>query len=341
MALISMRQLLDHAADHQYGIPAFNINNLEQIHAIMEAAYETNSPVIAQISTSAMLYAGPLFLKYLIMAAIEEYPSIPVCMHQDHGYSPAVCQRAIQLGCSSVMMDGSLAEDKVTPCSYQYNVRVTKIVTDIAHSCGVSVEGELGCLGSLENNTVNEKENNIISYNSFLTDPLEAKNFVDETKIDALAIAIGTKHGPYKFSRPPTEEVLVIDRIKEINKNIPNTHLVMHGASSVSKYLLNIINDNGGSISETYGVPVKEIQIGIKYGVRKINIDTDLRLAATGAIRSYMKQNPIEFDPRKYNRLAKDAMKEICIARFQDFGSAGYADKIKPISLAKMVNYYR
>ncbi len=345
MALISLRQLLDHAAANKYGVPAFNVNNLEQIRAIMEAASETNSPVIVQASAGARTYAGPLFLRHLILAAIEEYPHIPVCMHQDHGSSPAVCQRSIQLGFSSVMMDGSLCEDMKTPSTYEYNVGVTKMTVAMAHACGVSVEGELGCLGSLETKTAGKEDGSgaegILSNEMLLTDPLEAKQFVDATQVDALAIAIGTSHGAYKFSRPPTGEVLAIDRIKEIHKKIPNTHLVMHGSSSVPQEWLKVINANGGAIPETYGVPVKEIQEGIKHGVRKINIDTDLRLAATGAIRRYMSENPAEFDPRKYNNVAKQAMKEICIARYQEFGTTGYADKIKVVNLEDMAEYYK
>ena len=285
MALISMRQLLDHAAEYGYGVPAFNVNNLEQIRAIMEAADATDSPVIVQASAGARKYAGAPFLRHLILAAIEEFPHIPVCMHQDHGTSPAICQRSIQLGFSSVMMDGSLKEDGKTPASYDYNIKVTKKVVEMAHSCGVSVEGELGCLGSLETGQAAEEDGvgaeGSLSHDQMLTDPEEASDFVSKTAVDALAIAIGTSHGAYKFSRPPTGDILDIDRIKLIHSRIPNTHLVMHGSSSVPQEWLLVINKFGGDIPETYGVPVEEIVEGIKYGVRKINIDTDLRLAST------------------------------------------------------------
>ncbi len=344
MALITLRQLLDHAAEYSYGIPAFNVNNLEQIRAIMEAANETNSPVIVQASAGARKYAGSRFLKHLILAAIEEFPHLPVCMHQDHGSSPSSCQQSIQLNFSSVMMDGSLHEDLKTPASYQYNVEVTKRTVEMAHACGVSVEGELGCLGSLETHTAGKEDGSgaegILTREMLLTDPEEAARFVKATKVDALAIAIGTSHGAYKFSRPPTGEVLAINRIKEIHKSIPDTHLVMHGSSSVPQDWLKIINEYGGDIKETYGVPLKEIQEGIKNGVRKINIDTDLRLAATGAIRRYLAKNKAEFDPRKYNTEAFKAMKEICKERYIAFGADGMADKIKPISLEDMAACY-
>lgn len=344
MALITLRQLLDHAAEHHYGVPAFNVNNLEQMRAIMEAADKTNSPVIVQASAGARQYAGPCFLKHLIEAAIEEFPHIPVCMHQDHGASPAVCQRSIQLGFSSVMMDGSLQADMKTPSSYEYNVQETSIASMMAHACGVSIEGELGCLGSLETGKAAEEDGSgatgHLTHKMLLTDPDEAADFVRATKVDALAIAIGTSHGAYKFSRPPTGEILAMERVKAIHKRIPDTHLVMHGSSSVPKEWLDIINEFGGDMGETYGVPVSEIQEGIKYGVRKINIDTDLRLACTGAIRRYFAKNKSEFDPRKYNKAAKDAMKDICIARYEAFGTAGNADKIKPLSLEKMAERY-
>ncbi len=339
MALITLRQLLDHAAEHQYGVPAFNVNNLEQIRAILEAADETESPVIVQASAGARQYAGPGFLKHLILAAIEEYPHIPICMHQDHGASPAVCQRSIQLGFTSVMMDGSLKEDMKTPANYEYNSQVTAEVVRMAHACGVSVEGELGCLGSLESGKAAEEDGSgahgILTKEMMLTDPDEAAKFVKATKVDALAIAIGTSHGAYKFSRPPTGEVLAMERVKAIHQKIPDTHLVMHGSSTVPPEWLEIINEFGGKISETYGVPISEIQEGIKHGVRKINIDTDLRLAATGAIRRYLAKNPSEFDPRKYNQPAMQAMKEICKARYEAFGTAGWALKIRPMSLEK------
>lgn len=344
MALISLRQLLDHAAEHGYGVPAFNVNNLEQVRAIMMAAQKTNSPVIMQASAGARKYAGAPFLRNLITAAIEEFPDIPVCMHQDHGASPAVCMRSIQLGFSSVMMDGSLMSDAKTPSTYEYNVDVTKQTVGAAHSCGVSVEGELGCLGSLETGVAGEEDGSgaegKLDKEQMLTDPEQAADFVKKTKVDALAIAIGTSHGAYKFSRPPTGDILAIDRIKAIHKRIPDTHLVMHGSSSVPQDWLKVINEFGGDIKETYGVPVKEIQEGIKYGVRKINIDTDLRLAATGAIRRFLAQNPSEFDPRKYLKVTQDAMMEICIARYNEFGTAGNASKIKVLSLEAMQKRY-
>ncbi len=344
MALISLRQLLDHAAEHGYGVPAFNVNNLEQMRAIMQAADKTDSPVIVQASAGARKYAGASFLRHLIQSAIEEWPHIPVCMHQDHGVSAAVCQRSIQLGFSSVMMDGSLGEDGKTPTSYEYNVDVTKRTVEMAHACGVSVEGELGCLGSLETGTAGEEDGigaeGILSHDQMLTDPEEAADFVKETKVDALAIAIGTSHGAYKFSRPPTGDILAIDRIKAIHERIPDTHLVMHGSSSVPQEWLAIINEFGGEIPETYGVPVEEIQEGIKYGVRKVNIDTDLRLASTGAVRRFMAQNPAEFDPRKYLKETVKAMQAICEARYESFGTAGNASKINVTSLEAMFEQY-
>jgi fructose-bisphosphate aldolase class II len=344
MALISMRQMLDHAAEHGYGVPAFNVNNLEQMRAIMEAADKTDSPVIVQASAGARKYAGAPFLRHLILAAIEEFPHIPVCMHQDHGTSPAVCQRSIQLGFSSVMMDGSLGEDGKTPASYEYNVDVTKRTVDMAHACGVSVEGELGCLGSLETGQAGEEDGigaeGILSHDQMLTDPEEAADFVKKTNVDALAIACGTSHGAYKFTRPPTGDILAIDRIKEIHKRIPNTHLVMHGSSSVPQEWLAIINEFGGEIPETYGVPVEQIVEGIKYGVRKVNIDTDLRLASTGAVRRFLAENKAEFDPRKYLIASMQAMTDICIARYEAFGTAGNASKIKAQSLDTMYERY-
>lgn len=344
MALISLRQMLDHAAEFGYGIPAFNVNNLEQMRAIMLAADKTDSPVIVQASAGARKYAGAPFLRHLILAAVEEFPHIPVVMHQDHGTSLGVCQRSIQLGFSSVMMDGSLGEDGKTPMDYAYNADITRKVVEIAHACGVSVEGELGCLGSLETGAAGEEDgigaDCILSHDQMLTDPEEAAQFVRETQVDALAIACGTSHGAYKFSRPPTGDILAIDRIKAIHERIPDTHLVMHGSSSVPQEWLQIINDNGGQIPETYGVPVEQIQQGIKYGVRKVNIDTDLRLASTGAIRRYMTQHPAEFDPRKYLQASVQAMMEICIARYEAFNAAGHGSKIKPISLDDMVARY-
>ena len=340
MALVPLRLLLDHAAENGYGIPAFNVNNLEQVQAIMEAAYETDSPVILQASRGARNYAGEIFLRHLILAATETYPNIPVVMHQDHGTSPGVCQRSIQLGFSSVMMDGSLMSDGKTPSSYEYNVDVTRQTVEMAHACGVSVEGELGVLGSLETGEAGEEDGvgaeGKLSTDQMLTDPEEAADFVRKTKVDALAIACGTSHGAYKFTRPPTDDILAIDRIKEIHARIPNTHLVMHGSSSVPQEWLEVINQYGGEIPETYGVPVEQIIEGIKYGVRKVNIDTDLRLASTGAIRRHLALNPANFDPRKYLAEATKAMTEICVARYEAFGTAGQAAKIKPISLDDM-----
>lgn len=344
MALISMRQLLDHAAEYGYGVPAFNVNNQEQMRAIMEAADKTNSPVIVQGSAGARAYAGAPFIRHMILAAIEEWPHIPVVMHQDHGTSPAVCQRSIQLGFSSVMMDGSLLDDGKTPSSYEYNVDVTRRTVEMAHACGVSVEGELGVLGSLETGQAGEEDGigaeGILTHDQLLTDPEEAADFVSKTGVDALAIACGTSHGAYKFSRPPTGDILAINRIKEIHARIPNTHLVMHGSSSVPQEWLAVINEYGGEIPETYGVPVEQIVEGIKYGVRKVNIDTDLRLAATGAIRRHLAHNPANFDPRKFLAEATKAMTEICVARYEAFGTAGHADKIKPISLDAMHERY-
>ena len=344
MALVTLRQLLDHAAEHTYGVPAFNVNNLEQMRAIMEAAHETDSPVIVQASAGARKYAGAPFLRHLILAAIEEWPHIPVCMHQDHGSSPAVCQRSIQLGFSSVMMDGSLKEDMKTPATYEYNVDVTKRVVDMAHSCGVSVEGELGCLGSLETGMAGEEDGSgaegKLDHSQLLTDPDEAADFVKKTKVDALAIAIGTSHGAYKFTRPPTGDILAIERIKQIHKRIPNTHLVMHGSSSVPQEWLKIINTYGGDMGETYGVPVEEIVQGIKHGVRKVNIDTDLRMSSTGAVRKFLVENKKEFDPRKWLAASTKGMKEICKQRYQAFGCAGQASKIKVLSLEAMTTRY-
>lgn len=344
MALISMRQMLDHAAEYGYGVPAFNVNNLEQTRAIMEAARETDSPVIMQASAGARKYAGAPFLRHMILAAIEEFPEIPVVMHQDHGTSPTICQRSIQLGFSSVMMDGSLEADGKTPSSYEYNVDVTKTVVDMAHACGVSVEGELGCLGSLETGQAGEEDGvgaaGILSKEQMLTNPEEAADFVKKTNVDALAIACGTSHGAYKFTRPPTGDILAIDRIKAIHQRIPNTHLVMHGSSSVPQEWLAIINEFGGAIPETYGVPVEQIVEGIKYGVRKVNIDTDLRLASTGAVRRFMAENPSEFDPRKYLQQTINAMKDVVINRYEAFGTAGNASKIKPVSLETVFGQY-
>jgi len=340
-----MRQLLDHAAENGYGLPAFNVNNLEQVQAIMEAAAETNSPVIMQGSAGARKYAGEAYLRHLIEAAVEANPDIPVVMHQDHGASPAICIQAMRMNFSSVMMDGSLKEDAKTPASFEYNADVTRRVVDMAHAIGVSVEGELGCLGSLETG-MGEKEDGhgaegVLSHDQLLTDANEAADFVKATGVDALAIAIGTSHGAYKFTRPPTGAVLRIDRVKEIHERIPNTHLVMHGSSSVPQDLLAEINKYGGAMGETYGVPVEEIVEGIKHGVRKINIDTDLRMASTAAIRRFMTENPKEFDPRKYLGETKKAMKAICKARYEAFGCAGQAGKIKAIPMEKMAARYK
>ncbi|MFB9158290.1 class II fructose-bisphosphate aldolase [Chromobacterium violaceum] len=344
MALVSMRQLLDHAAEYSYGLPAFNVNNLEQMRAIMEAADKVDAPVIVQASAGARKYAGAPFLRHMILAAVEEFPHIPVVMHQDHGVSPDVCQRSIQLGFSSVMMDGSLKSDGKTPADYDYNVGVTRTVVNFAHACGVSVEGEIGCLGSLETGMAGEEDGvgaeGVLDHSQLLTDPEEAARFVKDTGVDALAIAIGTSHGAYKFTKKPTGDVLRIDRIKEIHARIPNTHLVMHGSSSVPQEWLKIINEFGGDIGETYGVPVEEIVEGIKHGVRKVNIDTDLRLASTGAIRQFLAKNPAEFDPRKYLAKTIEAMRDICIARYEAFGAAGQASKIKAINLDTMANRY-
>jgi fructose-bisphosphate aldolase class II len=337
MTMISLRQLLDHAAEHQYGVPAFNVNNLEQIQAIMQAAQKTDSPVILQASAGARKYAGEPFLRKMVEAAAEMYPDIPIVLHQDHGASPAVCLQAMRSGFTSVMMDGSLMEDAKTPSSYDYNVQVTRRVAEMAHALGVSVEGELGCLGSLESGTAGEEDGSgaegKLSHDQLLTDPDQAADFVARTGVDALAIAIGTSHGAYKFSRKPTGDILAIDRIKAIHARIPDTHLVMHGSSSVPQEWLQIIREHGGDIRETYGVPVEEIREGIRHGVRKVNIDTDIRLAMTGAMRRAMSREPAEFDPRKFLKDATAAARDVCVARFEAFGCAGQASKIKPVSL--------
>ncbi len=344
MALVSMRQLLDHAAEHEYGIPAFNVNNMEQVQAIMQAAHECDSPVILQGSAGARKYAGEPFLRHLIEAAVETWPHIPVVMHQDHGGSPAVCQRSIRSGFTSVMMDGSLHEDMKTPADYSYNVMTTQRVVEMAHAVGVSVEGELGVLGSLETGEAGEEDGSgaegKMSHDQLLTDPEQAAEFVRETAVDALAIAIGTSHGAYKFSRKPTGDILAIGRIKEIHARIPGTHLVMHGSSSVPQEWLDIIREHGGEIKETYGVPVSEIQEGIRHGVRKINIDTDIRLAMTGAMRRLMAKKPDEFDPRKFFAAAVTATRELCKERFVAFGCAGHAGHIKPVPLDRMSELY-
>jgi len=340
MALISLRQLLDHAAEHGYGVPAFNVNNLEQVLAIMQAADETASPVILQASAGARKYAGEAFLRRMLEAAVETWPQIPVVMHQDHGASPGVCLQSIRSGFTSVMMDGSLLEDAKTPASYDYNVEVTRRTVEMAHAVGVSVEGELGCLGSLETGTAG-KEDGVgaegrLSRDQLLTDPDEAADFVAKTGVDALAVAIGTSHGAYKFTKQPTGDVLAIDRIKAIHARIPQTHLVMHGSSSVPQEWLEIINAHGGKIKETYGVPVEAIREGIRHGVRKVNIDTDIRLAMTGAMRRAMAQDPGEFDPRKFLKPAMDAARALCKARFEAFGCAGQAARIAPLPLDTM-----
>ncbi len=344
MALASLRQLLDHAADHDYALPAFNINNLEQVLAIMQAADACDSPVILQASAGARKYAGEAFLRKLVEAAVEAYPHIPVCMHQDHGGSPAMCQASIRSGFSSVMMDGSLLADMKTPASYEYNVQVTRAVVDMAHWVGVSVEGELGCLGSLESGQAGEEDGSgaegTLSREQMLTDPAQAADFVAKTGVDALAIAIGTSHGAYKFSRKPTGDILAIDRIRAIHARIPGTHLVMHGSSSVPQEWLHIIREHGGDIRETYGVPVEEIVEGIRHGVRKVNIDTDIRLAMTGAMRRTMTQSPSEFDPRKFFKDATVAARDLCRLRFEAFGSAGHAAKIKVLSLDTIARQY-
>ena len=344
MALISMRQLLDYAAENAFGMPAFNVNNMEQVHAIMQAADETDSPVIMQGSAGARSYAGEPFLRHLILAAVETYPHIPIVMHQDHGASPAVCLRSIQSGFSSVMMDGSLMEDAKTPASYEYNVDVTRRVVEMAHAGGVSVEGELGCLGSLETGEAGEEDGvgaeGKLEMDQMLTDPNEAADFVKQTKVDALAIAIGTSHGAYKFTKEPTGDILRIDRVKEIHARIPNTHLVMHGSSSVPQEWLQIINNYGGDMGQTYGVPVEEIVEGIKHGVRKVNIDTDLRMASTGSVRRHLHDNPSNFDPRKFLKESTKGMKEICKARYEAFGCAGHASRISAKSLETMFALY-
>src|SRR5574343_410754 len=344
MALVSMRELLDHAAANGYGIPAFNVNNLEQVQAVMAAADEVGAPVILQASAGARKYAGEPFIKHLIQAALEAYPNIPLVMHQDHGQSPTICQGAINLGFSSVMMDGSLLEDGKTPASFDYNVDVTRRVVEMAHQVGVSVEGELGCLGNLETGDAGEEDGigaeGKLSHAQMLTDPEEAAQFVKATQLDALAIAIGTSHGAYKFSRPPTGDILAISRVKEINKRIPNTLLVMHGSSSVPQELLAIINQYGGKMKETYGVPISELQEAIKHGVRKINIDTDIRLAMTGAVRKFHAENPDKFDAREWLKPAREAAKAICKQRYLEFGCEGQGVKIKGISLAVVASRY-
>ncbi len=344
MAFISLRQLLDHAAEHNYGVPAFNVNNLEQILAIMEAAEEARSPVILQASAGARKYAGEAYLRHMVLAAVESSPSIPVVLHQDHGASAAVCMQSLRSGFTSVMMDGSLKEDAKTPSSYDYNVEVTRRVCEMSHCIGVSVEGELGCLGSLETGQAGEEDGvgaeGTLTHDMMLTDPAQAKDFVARTRVDALAIAIGTSHGAYKFTRQPSGDILDIDRIAQIHAAVPNTHLVMHGSSSVPQEWLKVIREYGGDIKETYGVPVEEIQRGIRSGVRKVNIDTDIRLAMTGAMRQSFDKDPSEFDPRKSLIAAKKAARAVVKARFEAFGCAGQADRIQPIPLDAMAKRY-
>jgi fructose-bisphosphate aldolase class II len=344
MALVSMRELLDHAAEHSYGIPAFNVNNLEQVQAVMAAADEVQAPVILQASAGARKYAGESFIKHLIEAAIEAYPHIPLVMHQDHGQSPQVCQSAMQLGFSSVMMDGSLEADGKTIASYDYNVQVTREVVMLAHAKGVTVEGELGCLGSLETLRGDKEDGHgtdaVMTREQLLTDPEQAADFVKQTQLDALAIAIGTSHGAYKFTRKPTGDILAIDRIKAIHARIPNTHLVMHGSSSVPQELLSLIRQYGGAMKETYGVPVEEIQEAIRYGVRKINIDTDIRLAMTAAVRRFLHENPEKFDAREWLKPAREAAKAICQQRYLEFGCEGQAPKVKGHRLSVIAQQY-
>jgi len=344
MPLVPMRLLLDHAAENDYGLAAFNVNNMEQIQAILEAAKETDSPVIVQASRGARAYCQDNYLRHLMIAASELYPQIPIAMHQDHGNSPATCKSAIENGFTSVMMDGSLKEDGKTPADFDYNVKVTKEVVELAHAKGVSVEGELGCLGSLEHGG-GEKEDGhgaegVLTHDQLLTDPDEAERFVAETGVDALAVAIGTSHGAYKFTSKPTGEVLAMDRIEEIHRRLPNCHLVMHGSSSVPQDLQDIINKYGGKMKPTWGVPVEEIQRGIKHGVRKVNVDTDNRMAITGAIRKVFTEAPEKFDPRDYLKPAREAMKKVCVARMTSFGQAGWGPKIKCVPLEKFKSYY-
>ncbi|MGL4513701.1 MAG: class II fructose-bisphosphate aldolase [Lacipirellulaceae bacterium] len=345
MPLVPMRLLLDHAAENNYGLAAFNVNNMEQIQAIMEAAEATESPVIIQASRGARKYSQDAYLRHLMLAAAELYPKIPIVMHQDHGNGPETCQSAIDQGFTSVMMDGSLKEDGSTPADYDYNVKVTKQVVQSAHKQGVSVEGELGCLGSLEHGTGEQEDGHgateALSHDQLLTDPDEAERFVKDTGVDALAVAIGTSHGAYKFTKKPTGEVLAMDRIEEIHRRLPNCHLVMHGSSSVPQELQDVINKYGGQMKQTYGVPVEEIQKGIKHGVRKINVDTDNRMAMTGAVRKLLFTSPEKFDVRDWMKPAREAMREVCIARMTAFGQAGHAGKIKVKSIADFVGYYK
>jgi fructose-bisphosphate aldolase class II len=344
MARITLRQLLDHAAENGYGVPAFNMSNMEQGLAIMAAADKTGAPVILQASRGARAYANDTVLAKLIDALVEIYPHIPVCMHLDHGNNLGTCVTAIQHGFTSVMMDGSLKEDGTTPADYAYNVGVTRAVVQMAHAAGVSVEGELGVLGSLETGMGDQEDGHgateKLSHDQLLTDPEEAERFVAETGVDALAVAMGTSHGAYKFTREPDGDVLAMNVIEAINKRLPNTHLVMHGSSSVPEDLREKINAHGGQMKPTWGVPLEEIQRGIRHGVRKVNIDTDLRMAATAAIREVFTSKPEEFDPRKYLKPAMDAMTAQCIIKFDAFGTAGQADKIRAKSLAAMAKSY-
>jgi len=344
MARITLRQLLDDAAEHGYGVPAFNINNMEQGLAILEAAHECDAPVILQASRGARSYAGDIMLRKMVEAAVETFPHIPVCLHLDHGDKPATCLSAIQTGFTSVMMDGSLHEDGKTPADYDYNVAVTAKVAELSHAVGVSVEGELGCLGSLETGH-GEKEDGhgaegVLTRDQLLTDPDQARDFVQRTGVDALAVAIGTSHGAYKFKRAPTGDILAMDVVRAIHERLPNTHLVMHGSSSVPQDLQDVINAYGGKMPQTWGVPVEEIQRGIKHGVRKVNVDTDNRMAITGAIRKLLAEKPGEFDPRSYLKPAKEAMRKVCIQRFEEFGTAGHASSIKAIPLSAMAKRY-
>lgn len=345
MALISLRQLLDHAAEHGYGVPAFNVNNLEQIQAIMQAAEAVDAPVIIQASRGARTYAGDAYLRHLMLAAVETHPTIPVCMHLDHGNNEQTCASAMATGFTSVMMDGSLQEDAKTPGDYDYNVRITRAVVQMAHLIGVSVEGELGCLGSLESGRGEAEDGHgfegALSRDALLTDPDEAQRFVAATQVDALAVAIGTSHGAYKFTRKPDGDILALDVVRAIHSKLPNVHLVMHGSSSVPQDLQDLINDNGGEMPQTFGVPVEEIAEGIRHGVRKVNIDTDCRMAMTGQYRRIAREHPQEFDPRKFNKPAIAQMSAVCRARLEAFGTAGHAAKIKPLPLPAMAERYR
>ena len=344
MPLVPMRLLLDHAAENNYGLAAFNVNNMEQIQAIMEAAKEIDAPVIVQASRGARSYSQDAYLRHLMLAAAELYPAIPIVMHQDHGNGVSTCKSAIEQNFTSVMMDGSLQEDGKTPADYDYNVQVTKAVVELAHPQGISVEGELGCLGSLESGE-GEKEDGHgaegkLDHSQLLTDPAQAEDFVKKTKVDALAVAIGTSHGAYKFTRKPDGKVLAMDRIIEIHRLLPNCHMVMHGSSSVPQDLQDLINKFGGKMKQTWGVPVEEIQLGIKHGVRKINVDTDNRMAMTAAVRKVLAESPDKFDPRDWLKPARDAMKVVCKDRMIAFGQAGQAGKVKTVSTKEYAKVY-